>query len=616
VSEFRELATERIEHTLEFGQASFFEELLRQFTPKEGSLQPREADSLPVVEAGQIGNHFLADAPGLKLVSISAAHFAVDMGAPPPSGGSYEVRRGDQGWGIPGAVSSPQNLVGTFAAQSFVLPRTSRTHSYFIRPVDGAGKTSRFSSVLAVQYPLVPAQPLSLEAVHSKDDRGAPFIRVEVSLSEDAVADVDRVELRDSDNSTVLAVWEFGQLVLVGNTYRATHVIDNSAALARSKTLFAYTQNTLGEYSLARTASTTKPQPLKPSLTPGNSVGQILEILLDRISDDILETEVQVVGPGGTFSSPSQSVLLPGQPDKFNFVATSAGAWTFRARRRDALGWSPWSNEPQGQIPAETTVFAVQFFQARELDPSIGAAINAQNLLPNTEFFLPGIAGQEGTSSARYFALVNAAGNGSEVAHMAATNEMKWNSGVSFSSALPGFRTLLSNLGRLFNPGEAVTFSAALRHLGTGTFPTAVRLARRSASTPSFDQSVDLPPGSVQENYRWFTATFVFPANQSVPEDLSFEVSLVVSAGQSIASALVCDKVILNRGHRPAAYSLAPWDVQTLTWNGPAVAYDLPVTALASTPRSADSGSAGLLSGTGTEDLDPAFAGRFSRFIV
>src|SRR3970282_1741170 len=118
--------------------------------------------------------------------------------------------------------------------------------------------------------------------------------------------------------------------------------------------------------------------------------------------------------------APSQDTLVAGQPDKFTFVAPQTGAWEFRARRRDAIGWSPWSNQPQGQLPAQSLAFAVHFFEAQELDPSIGAAINSQSLLGNSDFFLTGISGQEGTHVARYFALVDAAGNGSEVDHSAA----------------------------------------------------------------------------------------------------------------------------------------------------------------------------------------------------
>jgi hypothetical protein len=304
---------------------------------------------------------------------------------------------------------------------------------------------------------------------------------------------------------------------------------------------------------------------------------------------------------------------VPGQPDKFAFVAPQAGTWTFRARRRDAIGWSPWSDESQGQISPQILAFAVHFFEAQELDPSVGAAINGQNLLANGDFFLSGVTGQEGKHVARYFTLVRAASDGSEVDLSAATNEMQWKSGVSFTTVNPGYGSSYSNLGKLFNPGEAVTLSAALRHDGSGTFANSVRIALHSASTPAYDQVKDVPAGTITSTYQWFCVTFTLPAGQAVPADLAAELAVVVAAGQTLASSLFCDKVILNRGHRPAAFSLAPWDVFALAWNSAAGAYDLPATLVASTPRSSDPGNAGRLCGTGTEDLDPAFTSRFFR---
>ena len=247
---------------------------------------------------------------------------------------------------------------------------------------------------------------------------------------------------------------------------------------------------------------------------------------------------------------------------------------------------------------------------------TIGAALNTQNLLPNSEFFLCAIAGQEGTHVARYCALVNAASDGSEVDHSASTNEMQWKSGVNFVAANPGFRSGLSNLGRLLNPGESLTLSAALRHSGPLTFARPVRFALRSVSNPAYDLTSDLPAGMVTANYAWYSVTFTLSASQAVPADLAVEITVVVNAGQSLASSLFCDKMILNRGHRPAAFQLAPWDVVALTWNSTAAAYDLPATAVAPTPRSSDPGNAGLLSGTGTEDLDPDFADRYFRQVA
>jgi len=612
-SELRELATERIRHTVEFGQRSRFEELLRQLQRPEGILTGAEMAPLPAVEIAELGTTFIPEVTGFQITAVLSGNFALDMGAAPPGGGNFEVRRSDAGWGSGSAPATLQNRIGNFASQTFLLPRTARRHVYFIRPVASSGETSRYSSAVAVQYPLVPPAPQSLSIQFGVDEQQSPVITVEIVLGETGVADIDAVELRDSDDTTVLARWDFAQLQFGGDAYRALLTIDNSVSLLRSKALYAYTQNTLGEYSAATTATGTQLEPTKPSLASGNSVGQVIEVLLDRLTTPIEETQIQVAPPGGGFSTPAQDVTIPGQPEKFSFVATQSGAWSFRARRRDSLGWSPWSDQAQGQIPAELLVFSVQFFQARELDPSIGAAVNAQNLLPNGEFFLAGLAGQEGIHVARYYTLANATADGSEVDYSAATNEMQWKSGVNFSSTNPGLRTLLTNLGKLLNPGEAVTFSAALRHTGPLTFPHTVRLSLRSASTPAYDRSADVPAGTIVDEYNWYSVTFSLPSGQAVPADLAGEIVVVVNAGGALAFGLFCDKVILNRGHRPAAFSLASWDVVALAWNAGAGAYDLPPTLVPAAPRATDPGNAGRLIGTGTEDLDPDFPDRYYR---
>jgi hypothetical protein len=612
-SEIRELQSERILHTLEFGQPSRFEELLRQLAPPEDVLGTVDDAPLPAIESTEVGSLFLDDVAGHRLAGATPGQFIVDLGAPPPAGGSYQVRRTDQGWGSAAAAATTQNLLGSFSAPSFQLSRTSRNQAFFIRPVAVDRTTSRYSSVIAIHYPLVPEPPDSLAITFGLDEQERPVIAAEIVVTAGKISDVLALELRDADNTTVLARWTFGQLQLQGNDYRAQFLLDNSVALARSKTLYAYTQNALGEYSAARTATAEKPAPAKPSLAVGNSVGQILEVLLDRTEGNILETQIQVIGPGGSFSAPAQDVVVPGQPEKFSFVATQSGGWTFRARRRDALGWSPWSDEPQGQVPPEVLVFNVSFFQAHELAPSIGAAINGQNLLPNSEFFLPGIVGQEGTHAARYFALVNAAADGSEVDHSLATNEMQWKASVNFTQANPGVRSLLTNLGKMLNPGEAITLSAALRHAGTGGFDRPVRFALRSPGSPSYELTSEIPTGTITNNYQWFSVAFTLPSAQAVPADLSAEIRIVLPAGQSLTSALYSDKAILNRGQRPAAFSLAAWDVVPLDWNASAGAYDLPATLVASSPRSSDPGNAGRLAGTGTEDLDPDFPQRYFR---
>jgi hypothetical protein len=614
-SELRELATERILHTLEFGQPSRFEDMLARLVPAGDILKPEEPAPLEPVESAEPLDRYLPDAAGFTLAQIVSTHYFVDMGEPPPAGGAYQVRRTDRGWSSATAPGTLQNLVAQPATQAFVLARTGRNQTFFIRPVDTDGTTSRHSAVLSLHLPLVPPAPAALIIGFGVDSEQKPVITATVEVGEQNLADVDRVELRDEDGQTVLAEWGFGQLRREGQRYRAELVIDNSQSLLRAKTLYAYTRNLLGEYSAALSASAAKVEPPKPSLLPGHSVGQILEVLLDRRETPIVETEIQVAGPDGSFDPPVQGIRVAGNVEKFNFVAPQSGGFGFRARRRDELGWSPWSNEPQGQIGPQILIFDVSFFRARELDPSIGAAINAQNLLPNSEFFLPGIPNQEGVHAARYYRLVNAAADGSEVDHAVSANEMQWRSGVNFSAGDPGFRSLLANLGRLFNPGESVTLAAALRHSGALRFARPVRLSLRSPANPGYNRMVELAENTITGDYRWYSATFLLPADQAVPEDLAVELTVVVAPGLSLATDLYCDKLILNRGHRPAAFTMAPWDLAPLEWNALLGAYELPATAVAASPRGSDPGNAGRLVGTGTEDLDPDFTERYIRLI-
>lgn len=612
-SEFRELAGEEVVHVVEFGEPSRLEDLLRHFAPAEGVLEGSDSVPAKALENSQVGVSFLAEVTGAQLAGFTALEFQVDMGAPPPAGGVYEVRRSDAGWSAAGNPGTTQNVLSTFTGQTFPLPRTTRYHAYYIRPVAPTGETSRYSFLLAVHLPRVPQAPDTVTAEFGKNAEGKPIITVRVAISEAKVADVHALELREAGSGQSLARWDFSQLRWEAGFYQAELTMDNSIALARSVTLEALAVNVLGEQSPAVNGSASLPVPSKPVLSAGHATGQVLEILLDSYPGPIEETQVQAIGPAGSFSAPLQDVLLAGQPHKFTFVATQSGSWGFRARRRDTLGWSPWSNEAQGQLPAQFFQVLVEFFRAHELDPSVGAAVNGQNLLPNAEFFLGGISGQEGPHAARYFALVNAASDGSEVEHSAATNEMRWKAGVSFGSANPGIRSRLSNLGRLLNPGESVTLSAAIRHTGTGAFSHPVRIALRSPSEPTYDQAEDIALTQITDGYRWFSVTFTLPSGQAVPADLSAEIALVIAGGQSLSADLYCDKVILNRGHRPAAFSLAPWDVIPLTWDAGASAYQLPATVAGGVPRDSDPGNAGQLCGTGTEDLDPNFTDRYHR---
>lgn len=67
---------------------------------------------------------------------VDATHFYYDMGAEPPTGGSYEVRYTDSNWGC----DNGGNLVGRFTSQKFNLPRTTQNSVIFIKAQDGRNR--------------------------------------------------------------------------------------------------------------------------------------------------------------------------------------------------------------------------------------------------------------------------------------------------------------------------------------------------------------------------------------------------------------------------------------------------------------------------------------------
>jgi len=95
---------------------------------------------------------YIAALTAAQVTNVIASQITVDAGVAPPSGGGFEVRRSDAGWG-PGADG---NLAGRFTTQTFFLPRLSRVQSYYLRQYDGSSpaKYSRDSALLHVDYPL------------------------------------------------------------------------------------------------------------------------------------------------------------------------------------------------------------------------------------------------------------------------------------------------------------------------------------------------------------------------------------------------------------------------------------------------------------------------------
>lgn len=108
------------------------------------ALLPQAALAAP----GQVA----ANVQQMTLTGYGGGFLAVDAGVAAPTGGGFEVRRRDGGFG----AGSSQDLVLRSPVRGFSIPRAAQSEEYFVRAYDGATppRYSRFSAVVAVDLPV------------------------------------------------------------------------------------------------------------------------------------------------------------------------------------------------------------------------------------------------------------------------------------------------------------------------------------------------------------------------------------------------------------------------------------------------------------------------------
>jgi len=100
----------------------------------------------------QVGNYYLADLTAAQITEVTSTTLEVNAGVLPPSGGGFEARWGDSGWG----ADNDRNLIGRFTTQTFAVPRLARGQGCYLRQYDASTPPhySRYTTALYVDYPL------------------------------------------------------------------------------------------------------------------------------------------------------------------------------------------------------------------------------------------------------------------------------------------------------------------------------------------------------------------------------------------------------------------------------------------------------------------------------
>ncbi len=141
-----DLANDRSQYILRFGNDAA-EALAVKFGTAHISYLPDVTATTTTA-----GTEVIADLPSAEVTAVASTTISLTTGTAPPSGGGFEVRRSDYGWG----PQNDRNLVGRFTAQTLTLPRLSSSQTYYLRQYDAGAvpRYSRYTTALHIDYPL------------------------------------------------------------------------------------------------------------------------------------------------------------------------------------------------------------------------------------------------------------------------------------------------------------------------------------------------------------------------------------------------------------------------------------------------------------------------------
>jgi len=127
----------------------FDSQIIRTF--ETNSLLMTAFMDLPEIQNTQVGATTLSSLTSAAVTRVDSTTVSIDVGIPPPTGGGFEVRWSDFGWG----QNNSQTLAGRFTTQTFTLPRLGKAQDYFLRQYDGStpAKYSRCSAALHIDRP-------------------------------------------------------------------------------------------------------------------------------------------------------------------------------------------------------------------------------------------------------------------------------------------------------------------------------------------------------------------------------------------------------------------------------------------------------------------------------
>lgn len=339
----RELADERLNFNLQFGQDKKLDKQLARFFPPKGTvLTSQDVAKPPIPQTlADVGTMFLDDLTNVT-AEISGTVVAIDLGVVPAP--SVEIRRADIGWG-----NADQNRIALVSTQTFSLSRTQFDQTFYMRMFNGT-KYSRRSKVIRVYAQLVPSAPLGSIDASLQIISGplSPLVTLQVQGD---VRNIYGIEIRADDDVTVLLQRVFTSpsdlLWNYDNSKSATDVFTSGGIpTTRDISLHCYFFNLFFEYSDGIHLTANIPQPVAPvigDIVDTDVAGTQIHVSLDTVTRNDIKLVTVQVADDEDITVNVKEYKGGGQQATFNLKTINALDKFIRAKRTDYIGDSEWS---------------------------------------------------------------------------------------------------------------------------------------------------------------------------------------------------------------------------------------------------------------------------------
>lgn len=129
--------TELFDHILTFGKPDVLSRFLTKFTQQDGVFNPQDTAEIPNwVSPSVVDLVAVEDVIAPTLTSLSSSTLTFNTNQAPPSGGGFEVRYSDEGWG----ADDVKNVVSRSSSQVFTAARNVRNRAVYVRAYDTRNK--------------------------------------------------------------------------------------------------------------------------------------------------------------------------------------------------------------------------------------------------------------------------------------------------------------------------------------------------------------------------------------------------------------------------------------------------------------------------------------------